>query len=333
MNKVKKAKFIWDKLALSFILTILVFFFLGVYADFNKLLKALRNFQIIWFVSILTLALLNYVIRFLRWHYYLRALDFKVEIKTSATIFFTGLAMSITPGKLGELLKCFLLKEKSGLRISASAPVVISERYTDLVAVLLLIGAGISFFSVGRLVFLFGLLLGFLLFFVFTSSDFFVEKIGFFLSRFSIGAYLTQGAKESSKGFRKLLQGKKLIFGTSMGVLAWFCECLAFYLVLLGFRWNEPSLFSATFIYALSTLAGALTMLPGGLGATEGSMTALLVIFRLNPDISAAATLIIRACTLWFAVIIGLISYFLHRKMVEKTVEEVLAGNFPRGGA
>jgi uncharacterized membrane protein YbhN (UPF0104 family) len=74
-------------------------------------------------------------------------------------------------------------------------------------------------------------------------------------------------------------------------------------------------------------------MLPGGLGVTEGSMTALLVIFHLRPDVSAATTLIIRACTLWFAVIVGLFSYFLHRKVVKRTMEEVLEGKFSGEGS
>jgi len=263
----------------------------------------------------------------------LKVLDFEVELKESATIFFTGLAMSITPGKLGELLKCLLLKEKNGIGVSASAPVVISERYTDLLAVLMLLGIGATFYSAGRIVLAIGFALVLILFFGFTSTDFFVNKLGFFLSKFSLGTFIIQGAQESGKSFRELLKGKRLIFGTFLGILAWFCECLAFYLVFLGFRWYNLSLFSATFIYALSTLAGALSMLPGGLGVTEGSMTALLVIFHLRPDVSAATTLIIRACTLWFAVIVGLFSYFLHRKVVKRTMEEVLEGKFSGEGS
>lgn len=324
----RQEKSLWRKIIFSLILAVLVFFFLGIYADFGNLIEAFAKFKIIYIVPILTLASFNYVIRFLRWHYYVNVLNLKVEVETSAIIFFTGLAMSITPGKLGELLKCLLLKEKKGVKISTSAPIVISERYTDLIAVLLLLAMGAIFYSVGRIVLLLGLLIVFFLFFLFTSSHFLVERIGNFLSRFSVGLYLVQGTKESVKGFRKLLVGRKLILGTLLGVLAWFCECIAFYLVFIGFGWQKLSLFPATFIYALSTLAGALSMLPGGLGVTEGSMTALLVAFQLKPSISAAATLIIRACTLWFAVIVGLFSYLFHRKMVKKAVEEVLEGKF-----
>lgn len=48
----------------------------------------------------------------------------------------------------------------------------------------------------------------------------------------------------------------------------------------------------ATFIYGLPTIAGAATMLPGGLGATDASITGLLVILAIPKSVSVAATLI-----------------------------------------
>ena len=46
-------------------------------------------------------------------------------------------------------------------------------------------------------------------------------------------------------------------------------------------------------------------MLPGGLGATEASLTGLLLLLKIPKDISVASTIIIRVATLWFAVILG----------------------------
>ena len=62
-----------------------------------------------------------------------------------------------------------------------------------------------------------------------------------------------------------------------------------------------------TFIYAAMTVAGALSFLPGGLGVTEAGMLALLTTFGtgIARGTAAAATFVTRACTLWFAVGIG----------------------------
>jgi uncharacterized protein (TIRG00374 family) len=60
------------------------------------------------------------------------------------------------------------------------------------------------------------------------------------------------------------------------------------------------------FIYAGASLLGAITLLPGGLGATAGSMTSLAqLLMGVNATVAAAATLLVRVCTLWFAIVLG----------------------------
>jgi uncharacterized membrane protein YbhN (UPF0104 family) len=62
----------------------------------------------------------------------------------------------------------------------------------------------------------------------------------------------------------------------------------------------------AVSIYATAILVGALIMLPGGVIGTEGSMVGLLRGIGLTRTDASAATIIIRLCTLWFAVVLGL---------------------------
>jgi uncharacterized protein (TIRG00374 family) len=59
-------------------------------------------------------------------------------------------------------------------------------------------------------------------------------------------------------------------------------------------------------------------MLPGGLGITEGSLTYLLVQKDVPMDISVATTFIIRVVTLWFAVLVGIISLSFYQKRFGK---------------
>lgn len=109
-----------------------------------------------------------------------------------------------------------------------------------------------------------------------------------------------------------------LILVTIISVVAWFSECYAFYLVFKGLNISASLLYS-TFVYAFSTLIGAVSMLPGGIGATEGSMTGLLVMMDIPKHSAVVATLIIRICTLWFAVLVGVLALVLSRKMFIKT--------------
>jgi uncharacterized protein (TIRG00374 family) len=52
-------------------------------------------------------------------------------------------------------------------------------------------------------------------------------------------------------------------------------------------------------------VTGALSMLPGGIGAAEGSMTSLLLLIQVPKALATTATIIIRICTIWFAVLLG----------------------------
>ncbi|MCS7003589.1 MAG: lysylphosphatidylglycerol synthase domain-containing protein, partial [Dehalococcoidia bacterium] len=74
----------------------------------------------------------------------------------------------------------------------------------------------------------------------------------------------------------------------------------------------------ATFILAVATLAGALFLTPGGLGAAEGAMAGFLrVVVGAPASIGAAATLLIRACTLWFGVALGALAlvYYVQTRL------------------
>jgi uncharacterized protein (TIRG00374 family) len=103
---------------------------------------------------------------------------------------------------------------------------------------------------------------------------------------------------------RSLLDAPALTFAVAISAVSWFFECLALYLILQGLG-DTTSLRSATFVYAFSSLAGAVSMLPGGLGVAEASLTGLLVALGTSLPDAVAATLLIRAATLWLAVALG----------------------------
>ena len=71
-----------------------------------------------------------------------------------------------------------------------------------------------------------------------------------------------------------------------------------------------------------SIIIGAISMLPGGLGVTEGSLTFMLVQKGVSNQYAVASTFIIRAVTLWFAVLIGVISVSIYQKRFGKIIIE-----------
>jgi len=101
---------------------------------------------------------------------------------------------------------------------------------------------------------------------------------------------------------------------TVLSVGAWSLECTALWVILRGF--DEPrGLGVATFIYATSTLIGALVPVPGGLGVTEGSLEKQLVnLAGVSTAQATGAMTLVRFATLWFAVLVGFMSLSLLKR-------------------
>jgi uncharacterized membrane protein YbhN (UPF0104 family) len=287
--------------------------------DVRQIGDRLGGFAWSAFASALGLALANYGIRFIRWELYLRRQGVRVPLASSALVFGAGLSLSITPGKVGELLKSFLLQDMHGTPKRRTAPIVIAERLTDLLALLVLAVIGVAVYGVhptlvavaGALVALGLVLLAWpramhgLLDFVTGPRR---------LRRFRSPLY------ELYAGLAGLCRPTLLLGATALALPAWGAECAGFALIANAFPGAhvEPGL--AVVIYASTTIAGALSFLPGGLGVTEGAMILLLVESAAGLPRATAldATLLTRLATLWFAVVLGLLCLAAARRRIAR---------------
>jgi uncharacterized protein (TIRG00374 family) len=310
------------KVLLSVIIGGILYLAFTIYADFNQVLNAFIKFN--WFLlpALLVLSLLNYLFRFFKWDYYLGVIEVKMKKIDSLSVFMSGLVMSVTPGKLGELLKSLLVKEITNVPISKTAPIILAERLTDFISLLILAIVGAFVFDFGGTISLTISFLLILLIILISNKNLSIpllnqlEKIEF------LRKYLTNihAAYESSY---LLLKPLPLISMTFISLLAWGFECLGYYLILLNFDVNFGLLW-ASFSYGFSTIVGAVSMLPGGLGITEGSLTFLLIQKNVAKDIAVTTTFIVRVVTLWFAVLVGIISVLFYQKRYGKiTVESI----------
>ena len=102
-----------------------------------------------------------------------------------------------------------------------------------------------------------------------------------------------------------------------LSTIGWFFECLAAYVCMRGLG-VDISLMLTTFIFVFASLAGALSMIPGGLGVAEGSMTGLFVANGIDRGAAVAGTMLIRLVTFWFAILLGLISISLYGSLSRK---------------
>ncbi len=267
----------------------------------------------------LGLALVNYTLRFVRWQLYLRDRRVMVPSGTSALVFVAGFSMAITPGKVGELLKCYLLRELADVPVATSAAVVINERVNDLLALLAVATIGVAVHGVaGEVVIaaaiVVGLAFGFLLW-----RDLARAVIDLVTRPARLRA-LRPRLHTLHADLLALSRPSVLLWSTALAMAAWAAEGLGFALIVGAFPGADIALGLALVIYAATTIAGAISFLPGGLGVTEGAMTLLLVQHAVGVDrgTATAATLVTRFATLWFAVAIGAVALLLVRRRIAR---------------
>ncbi len=314
-----------SKLLIGTLLGVAVYVAISLYADVSSLAGRLQRFQWILLLPVLGLTFTNYVLRFAKWHYLLGRTGARVAPGHSFLVFLSGLSMGITPGKIGELLKSYLLKQSHDIPMARTAPVVIAERVTDLVALMLLCLVGVFSYSTepGFRALLAVAGLAVLALTVVLASRRLMQAVARLCARLPLLRRLAPKIEEFADSMASLLSAGPLAITSALSVAAWLCECLGFWLIIRGLPGVSAPLQLTIFIYAATTVLGALSFLPGGLGVTEGSMTLLLIRTAQGMSRSAAAaiTILIRLCTLWFGVVVGLVALTLFRRRVSGELE------------
>jgi glycosyltransferase 2 family protein len=130
----------------------------------------------------------------------------------------------------------------------------------------------------------------------------------------------------------ELLAFRPLVVASGISFLGWGLECAAVYLCALGVGAEEPFLV-VVFVFAVSSLAGAASMLPGGIGAAEAGMAGMFTaVAGLSGGLAVALTFIVRLTTLWFATLLGVAGLLLVRRVIGEPLDAAVtkAGTSPK---
>lgn len=300
-------KKIWQFVILGLVVTLL----LSIYADFGRLVSAFRSFEWALLPAVLGLTLGNQLLRFIKWEYLLDEVNVDLPLLTSFLIFGSGLIMIMTPGKVGEVWKSWLIRDTDGTPISTTIPVIATERITDVLGVVSISLLGVLAFDRSP-VLVFALLIPILAGILFLQYErgclWLIDRC----QRLPVVGRKADSIQDLYRNARELLRLRPLGVTTVLSVFSWGLECVGLWIVLRGFDVGI-SVFAAAFVFAVASILGAISLLPGGLGVTEGSMTGLLLFFGVSRVPATSATLVIRATTLWFVAILALAIYTVYR--------------------
>lgn len=283
----------------------------ALWSGWQDVAAAVAKVGLLGVVIALMLSMVNYGLRFIRWQMFLGAMGHPVPWWPSLKIYLAGFALTTTPGKAGETLRGVLLKAW-GVPYSTSLAAFLSERLSDLLAVVALALVGLTIYSAAQPLIVTGAL-ALASVFVVLSNGRLLKTIHGTIRSDSRLPTLARHLIEVLLKARRCQSPMLLGAATGLSLAAWTAEAWALYIIL---RWMglEVSLPFAVFVYAISMLAGALSFMPGGLGGSEAVMIELLAVGgTLLPD-AIAATVLIRLTTLWFAVMIGFFLLAIHSR-------------------
>ncbi len=279
---------------------------LGFVGDFEQIRDLIGGFDGGVLALVLLLSAVNYGLRFLRWQYYLHRLDVRLPLGRSLAIFLTGFLLAVTPGKAGELAKAWMAREFGAPRARPVVAVVVTERLLDVLAVLLLLASSVLVFT-GQRSFVAAIVLVAAAAVVAVIYRPLTGRLMPMLAKTRLGAGRAAVLIDIHQAFNRLVEPRTLLAGLALSTTAWAAEGVGCALVVRHYEPAVPVL-ASVFDYAASSMAGAVSMLPGGLLAAEGSLVLLLERQGVALDAAMASTVIVRAATLWFAVIVGLLA-------------------------
>jgi uncharacterized protein (TIRG00374 family) len=274
-----------------------------LYTDIDTVINTLSFVEPLIIIIVALIVFSAYLLRFVKWHYFLKVCDEDISIKISAYVFFSGLIMVITPAKGGEIWKSWLLESRTGTSKSKTVVIVFAERLTDIVA-LLFLSISIIYTVIDIWFIITVITIG--VFLLYARNILINYVSGLISDRASKNI---QGSKQDVLDTTdELISPKVLSISMFLSILAWFLEGIGLWIILTT-AGGDIGVLNSVSIFSTSSIVGALSFLPGGLGITEGSMVSLLNIHMIPKDMATQSTILIRVLTLWFASIIGFFVY------------------------
>jgi len=286
---------------------------IGIYAiflfvsDYNIISEKISNFKINYLPLILFFVSASWIPLIIKWHFLLKNSEVDVPLTKSIAVFFSGVAFEITPGQIGALIKSQILKTSYNIPRTKTVPIVIVEKVYDLIGAIL--ASVIGIIILGMEIYLIAIaisVLAFIFFFMYhkpASELFFnrITKLKFF------SKYI-----ENISGFYETVQKSTNVRAATICILLalayWFMVSAAAYYILISFDVNILDYLKVLAIYSTSTLLGAISFIPAGIGITEGSIAGLFTLNGIDVSTALILAVMIRIFTLWYSVSVGFIA-------------------------
>jgi glycosyltransferase 2 family protein len=282
-----------------------------VAVDPAKVASALRSFDLVLLAPVLLLTFLTLVVQGLRWHFLLTTVGARLSAVNSVLLSLAGQGITaVLP--LGDLTRAVFASEVSGVAFADVVATVTVQELTFILFLLILAGPvvverrQVAGAEITALVGIAAVALILLVPPVFHRVHHAVAHTPL-LRRFI--AQIDELQQETVR----LLHHRRTMAWSLIDLVRVALTITAFWLLVRGFT-PGVGWAAAGFVLALSYVGGAISLIPGGVGANEASVVGLLVLVGVHPATATAIAVVQRVVVSGTAVAAALTAYPVARR-------------------
>jgi uncharacterized membrane protein YbhN (UPF0104 family) len=270
-----------------------------------------QRFSIAAVPFVVALSISYYLVQGVRWHFLLRAAGVKLPLGDTVLLNVAGQSTGLLP--LGELTRAVLVAEVGTAELGA---VVATITVQELIYTVFMIAAAIPGSFEHRA--WGGAVVAALVFTVAVFAMLTVPSVFRVLRAVVRHVPLLRRFGPDIDALRRetvvLLRRPDTYLWSVLSLFGVLIAITLFWLVVHSI---DPKLLTwpeAAFVYAVSHIAGAVSLLPGGLGAYEASIAGLLVASGSTFQVGATIAVLHRAADKGIATVVGMIAYMIARR-------------------
>ena len=302
------SKFFTKRTISIIIISALFYTIFSLITDIQKISNEFASINIFYIPLILGFHFLAMGIRSIRQKVFFDSLNIKLSTKQNIKLYFAGMSLIVTPGGSGELIKNRILKEKFGHSYTKTIPVLLAEKYHNMLSVIPILFFFLLFkesYEILTITSIIAVIL-FCIFLIVKNQKLCLNT----MSKIPRKWILKEIPDNTSSFYDSLLilfKGKTVFSGLSIGIIAWLADAVAVYFCFLAFDLNFDFIYTTLTNFA-PMIVGTILFIPGGLGVLELGMTGLLLQSGVVISTASALVLFIRFMITWSTVIAGIIA-------------------------
>ena len=300
------SKFFTKRTISIIIISALFYTIFTLITDIQKISNEFASIDIFYIPLILGFHFLAMGIRSIRQKVFFDSLNIKLSTKQNIKLYFAGMSLMVTPGGSGELIKNRILKEKFGHSYTKTIPVLLAEKYHNMLSVIPILFFFLLFkesYEILTITSIIAVIL-FCIFLIVKNQKLCLNTMSK-IPRKWVLKEIPDNASSFYDSLLILFKGKTLFSGLSIGIIAWLADAVAIYFCFLAFDLNFDFIYTTLTNFA-PMVVGTILFIPGGLGVLELGMTGLLLQSGIMISTASALVLFIRFMITWSSVIVGI---------------------------